>query len=1006
MPVRIYALAKDLKIDSKDLVTLCNKIGITGKGSALASLEDDEVARVKKYLAGGAANAGGASAAPAAPAASAAPPSPIAPIPPRQDPAISPIERANRPIGMIRTPQGSSESKSSAPVAEAPAAAPVAPAPAPVPEPPVVEPIAAVSPVAEPPVVETPPSPAPVAEAPTSKPATAEPTSPVETYTREDYARVAPVSGAGKIRMIGSRSSAKSSQDKEKDKDKGSEKPSDDKSKRPQGPRAPVINLARIPKSAQAPPQQRPRNEPAPQKPDIRLTKDSLAGHKTGSKAHLEELQQREAAASAAPAKPQRQKPADPGAAAPPFVPPGGLTEFKNAAEKARGSKHKRVGTEDDEAEVRKKIGAGVSQARAERAKKKIRGPEDVEEEARSEVDDRRAAKRKTLVRRGNNTAAPRKEKSALELPCSIRNFSEATGVTAARVLKSLMGMGKMLNINAALDEETAFMLAADLGVEVEFKKPESLENEVIQQIENREDSEEDLVQRPPIVTFLGHVDHGKTSLLDYMIGTKIVSGEAGGITQQIRAYQVEKDGKLISFVDTPGHEAFTEMRARGANVTDIAVLVIAADDGIMPQTEEAISHAKAAGVPIVVALNKIDLPGANADRVKTQMTQFGLTPSEWGGDVEVVPTSAITGQGMDMLLDTLLTVAELHDYRANPKRAAMGVVLESGQASDRGVIAKVIVQNGTLKVGDIVVCGSAHGRVKAIYDSLRPNKMVKEAAPSTPVNITGLDTPPNAGDRFYVIDDIAKAREIASSRADTSRTQSLSGTTTKVSFADFQELLQSGKLGKKEDKVQLNLIIRADARGSLEAIEKEISKLEQHPEVDIRILQKSVGGITVADVTLAHASQGVIVGFNVIPDEQARGLAEERQVEIRRYDIIYKLAEDIKAIIEGRLRPEEKVIELGRALVKQVFSISRVGAIAGCYVAQGSIERGCRIRVNRDGRTIGDYALDSLKRHKDDAKEVPRGMECGIKLAGFNDIKPDDVLEAYKIEEVARTLD
>ena len=1016
MPVRIYALAKDLKIDSKDLVALCNKIGITGKGSALASLEDDEVARLKKYLAGGAAPAGGSPAAPAAPASSAPVASPIAPIPPRQDPAISPIDRANRPIGMIRTPSSASESKAATATAATATAAPVSTgsvASAPPAEPPVVAPPPVVAtPAVEPPVVAELPPAAPVAEVPSQRSSTPEPAAPVETFTREDYARVAPVAGSGKIRMIGSRSS-KPAQDKEKekdkDKDKGSERGGDEKAKRPAGPRAPVINLARIPKSAQSQPQQRPRNEPAPQKPEIRLTKESLSGHKTGSKAHLEELQQREVAASqaAAPAKPQRQKPVDPGAVPAAFLPAGGLTEFKNAAEKARGSKHKRPGTEDDEAEVRKKIGAGVSQARAERAKKKIRGPEDVEDESlRSEVDDRRAAKRKTLVRRGNNTAAPRKEKSALELPCSIRNFSEATGVTAAKVLKSLMGMGKMLNINAALDEETAFLLASDLGVEVEFKKPESLENEVIQQIENREDREEDLVQRPPIVTFLGHVDHGKTSLLDYMIGTKIVSGEAGGITQQIRAYQVEKDGKRISFVDTPGHEAFTEMRARGANVTDIAVLVIAADDGIMPQTEEAISHAKAAGVPIVVALNKIDLPGANAERVKTQMTQFGLTPSEWGGDVEVVPTSAITGQGMDMLLDTLLTVAELHDYRANPNREAMGVVLESGQASDRGVIAKVIVQNGTLKVGDIVVCGPAHGRVKAIYDSLRPNKMIKDAGPSTPVNITGLDTPPNAGDRFYVIDDIAKAREIASSRADTSREQSLSGSTTKVSFADFQELLQSGKLGKKEDKVQLNLIIRADARGSLEAIEKEISKLEQHPEVDIRILQKSVGGITVADVTLAHASQGVIVGFNVIPDEQARALAEDRQVEIRRYDIIYKLAEDIKAIIEGRLRPEEKVIELGRALVKQVFSISRVGAIAGCYVAQGTIERGCRIRVNRDGRTIGDYALDSLKRHKDDAKEVPRGMECGIKLAGFNDIKPDDVLEAYKIEEVARTLD
>ncbi len=1005
MPVRIYALAKDLKVDSKDLVTICNKIGIIGKGSALASLEDDEVARVKKYLAGGAAANAGAAPTAAGPTSSAATPTPsatvapIAPIPPRQDPAISPIERASRPIGIIRGASGSSESKQAAasPSAKAATSEPIVEAPPDAP----MQPVEVASPVA--------PTVAPVSEAvpdavATPIPAASEQTAPaVETYTREDYARVAPGGGGGKIRMIGSRSSKATP---EKEKERTPEKSAEDKAKRPAGPRAPVINLARIPKSGQAPPPQRQRNEPAPQKPEIRLTKDSLSGHKTGSKAQLEELQQREAAASAAaPGRQKHGKTAEPSTAAAPFAATGGLTEFKNAAEKAR-AKHKRPGADDDEVDLPKKAAAGVSQARAERTKKKFRGPEEVEDESTRTEDDRRAARRKTLTRRGNNTAAPRKEKTALELPCNIRSFSEAAGVTAAKVLKSLMSMGKMLNINAALDEETAHLLAADLGVELEFRKPESLENEMIQQIESQEDSAEDLVPRPPIVTFLGHVDHGKTSLLDYLIGTKIVSGEAGGITQQIRAYQVDKDGKRISFVDTPGHEAFTEMRARGANVTDIAVLVIAADDGIMPQTEEAISHAKAAGVPIVVALNKIDLPGANPDRVKTQMTQFGLTPSEWGGDVEVVPTSAITGQGMDILLDTLLTVAELHDYRANPDRDAMGIVLESGQASDRGVIAKIIVQNGTLKVGDIVVCGTSHGRVKAIYDTMRPNKMMSLAGPSMPANITGLDIPPNAGDRFYVIDDIAKAREIAASRAESTREQSLSGTSTKVSFEAFQELLQSGKLGKKEDKVQLNLIIRADARGSLEAIEKEISKLEQHPEVDIRILQKSVGGITVADVTLAHASQGVIVGFNVIPDEQARALAEERQVEVRRYDIIYKLAEDIKAIIEGRLRPEERVIELGRALVKQVFSISRVGAIAGCYVAHGSIERGCRIRVNRDGRTIGDYALDSLKRHKDDVKEVPRGMECGIKLSGFNDIKPDDVLEAYKIEEVARTLD
>ena len=446
-------------------------------------------------------------------------------------------------------------------------------------------------------------------------------------------------------------------------------------------------------------------------------------------------------------------------------------------------------------------------------------------------------------------------------------------------------------------------------------------------------------------------------------------------------------------------------MRARGANVTDIAVLVIAADDGIMPQTEEAISHAKAAEVPIVVALNKIDLPGVDANRVLTQMTEHGLTPSEWGGDVEVVRTSAISGEGMDELLETLLTVAELHDYKANADRKGIGVCLEAEQQADKGVIAKVVVQNGSLNVGDVVLCGKSFGRVKAIYDTLDIRQTIETAGPSMPVNITGLDTAPGAGDRFYVLDDIAQARELAESRSDQSREESLSGNTTKVDFMTFQQQLEDGTLGQEIEKVELRLIIRADARGSLEAIEKELSKLD-HPEIEIKPLQTSVGGISVADVTLASASEAVIVGFNVIPDENARALADDKGVEIRRYNIIYKLAEDIKAIVEGRLKPEERVVELGRAVVKTVFTISRVGAVAGCYVAHGAVERGCRIRVNREGRTIGDYALDSLKRHKDDVKEVPRGMECGIRLAGFNDLKQDDMLEAYRIEEVARTLD
>ena len=827
------------------------------------------------------------------------------------------------------------------------------------------------------PVAKAQPAPEPPAVEPASKPSERPPISvsrkgPSESarrpVSRDDYIPPSTASAGGRVRSLDARG---------KSSDGG-----DDRKKQPQK-REPVIKVARMPKASQPkvpPPKSK---EPAPQRPEIRFTKDDISGQKQGMKS-LPSMESQDA---------QNRKKSPAGASGNtggPSASPGGLKKFKDAADRAKGR-----GRDDDDSDGRKKTGLAGRNDRRRRGKQGL-----------DQDDDRRSRYRssKRLVRKGTNTAAPRKENVVLELPCTVRSFSEATGLPAGRVLGTLMQMGQGVTINSNLEPELAETLAAELEVELEFKQPQSLEEGVIEVLETNEDDPAELKPRPPIVTFLGHVDHGKTSLLDYLIGTRIVTGEAGGITQHIRAYQVEKDDRIVSFVDTPGHAAFTEMRARGANVTDIAVLVIAADDGIMPQTEEAISHAKAADVPIVVAMNKIDVAGVDQNRVLTQMTEHGLTPSEWGGDVEVVRTSAITGEGMDELLETLLTVAELHEYKANPSRAAIGVCMEAEQASNKGVIAKMVVQNGTLNVGDIVLCGTSHGRVKAIYDTLNANQQIKSAGPSMPVNITGLDFAPDAGDKFYVLEDIAQARELAESRADVSRAASLSGTSPKVSFQDFQDLLETGRLGQAEEKAELNLIIRADVRGSLEAIDKELSKLD-HPEVDIRVLQKSVGGITVADVTLASASQAVVVGFNVIPDEQARSAADDKNVEIRRYDIIYKLAEDIKAIVEGRLSPEEHIVELGRALVKTVFNITRVGAVAGCYVAQGSIERGCRIRVSRDGRTIGDYGLDSLKRHKDDVKEVPRGMECGIKLSGFNDLKQDDVLEAYRVEEIARKL-
>ena len=609
--------------------------------------------------------------------------------------------------------------------------------------------------------------------------------------------------------------------------------------------------------------------------------------------------------------------------------------------------------------------------------------------------------------RRGKaaNTAAPRKEAVVLEVPCTVREFSEAAGVGAGQVLRSLMEMGTMSNINGMLDDETAQFLAAQLSLEIEFKQPVSLEEQMLADFSDDEVDEESLQLRPPIVTFLGHVDHGKTSLLDKIIDIDVVSGEAGGITQHIRAYAVEKDGRKIAFVDTPGHEAFTEMRARGANVTDIAVLVVAADDGVMPQTEEAISHAKAAEVPIVVALNKCDLPGANPDKVLQDLAAHELLPSEWGGDIEVIRTSAITGEGIDDLLEMLLATAELYELKASTDAAATGVCLEAEQESDRGVIAKIMVQRGNLEVGDVVVCGNAHGRVKAMYDTLRPQVRLDEAGPSTPVNLTGLDRAPGAGDRFYVLDDIAKAREIAETRDFSSREQSLSGITTKVSLEEFQERLESGTLGHTEEVVTLNLIIRADTRGSIEAIQKELGKIS-HPEVEVKILQASVGGVSVADVTLAQASSAVIIAFNVVPDETARALADERQVEVRRYDIIYKVTDDIRATLEGKLKPEEQKVDTGTAMVLRTFTVSRTGTIAGCRVMRGAIERDNRIRVIRENRVIGDYAIESLRREKDDVKEVRQGMECGIKLANYNDIKEADTLESYKVEQVARKLE
>jgi translation initiation factor IF-2 len=603
---------------------------------------------------------------------------------------------------------------------------------------------------------------------------------------------------------------------------------------------------------------------------------------------------------------------------------------------------------------------------------------------------------------RGNHRAAlapTRKSQAEIEPPISVRALSEAIGVKASDLLRKLMGMNQMVTINSTLDEELATLLSIEFGIELRVVHERSTEEDFYD-VYNAESSPEDLRPRPPVITILGHVDHGKTSLLDRIRKANVVETESGGITQHIGAYQVEDaEGRRITFVDTPGHEAFTAMRARGANVTDIVVLVVAADDGVMPQTTEAIAHAKAAEVPIVVALNKIDLPNvesaSNLSKIYGELSQQGLHPVEWGGDIEVVKTSATTGQGIPDLLETLKTIAELHELQANPDRPATGTCLEASLSEGRGVLASMLVQDGTLKVGDVIVCSDGYGRVRAMYDD--KGRPIDQAGPSTPVEVSGLDIVPTAGEAFVVVDDISSAREVAEDRRTRARD---------LAHADRQAITLENLYDKMaERKVKsLNLIIKADVQGSIEALTKELDKL-QNDEVPVRILLKGVGGISESDIVLADASQAIVIGFRVAPEDRAVTMADEKKIEIRRYDIIYQVTDDVKKAVEGLLVPEVKEVHLGRAVVRQVFRISKVGSVAGCFVTQGTFERSAKARVIRDGREVYKGSIEALKRFKDDVKEVPQNFECGIKIGNFDDIKAGDVIEAYRIDIIRRTL-
>ena len=571
----------------------------------------------------------------------------------------------------------------------------------------------------------------------------------------------------------------------------------------------------------------------------------------------------------------------------------------------------------------------------------------------------------------------------------TISELALALGVNASEIIKKLFTLGLMVNINSSISFENAEIIVLDYGKEL--KKEETANVANFEEFEVF-DKEEDLVSRPPVVTIMGHVDHGKTTLLDAIRKTNVAEGEAGGITQAISAYQVKYNDKLITFIDTPGHAAFTEMRARGASITDIVIIIVAADDGVMPQTREAIDHAKAAKVPIIVAINKMDKPGANPDKVMNEMAEAGLMPEEWGGDTIFTKLSAITGEGIGDLLENILLIAEVNNYRANPNRYAMGTVVESRLNKHVGPVVTVLVQNGTLRLGDPIVVGTSFGKVRTLRND--KGEEITMALPSQPVEITGLNDVPSAGDRFMSFATEKEAKNIASARMAQARIRENKAKSA-VSLDDL-----FAKIG--EGLKEINVIIKADVNGSSEAVKNSLQKIEVDG-VKINVIRSTVGGITESDIVLAKASSAIIIGFNVRPSKEIQDKAKEEDVEIRFYNIIYKAVEEMEAAMRGMLDPEFEENILGNAEIRQIFKFSKVGNIAGCSVTDGIIKRDAQARVIRDGVVVYDGKIGSLQREKDTVKEVKKGYECGITIDGFNDIKVRDIIEAYEMVEVKR---
>ncbi len=962
MKIRIFALAKELDIDSKDLIQACTEVGLTVKSSPLASISPEErdmvLAHLKSRKPSGPSKGGKASepvAIPREPVPERAKAKPIRAL------DNVPVKPGSRPMDEVEevSPPEFVAPEAPAPI---PAVAPPVEVETPTEEPaPTVEESVVIAepttqttePTAPGPVVSTPIAPEDLSpksgSSPAESPATLAPVAtPAPPAAPAHKGRITPMSRptqpapSREMRPVGSVRDMTPRPNQQarppvaeapisRDKDKGGRK----------GPALPTMAMptfkAPLPSKVDGP----------VQKPDLKLTGEMIRD--TG-KGKIADIMRKNKEAGV------KRKPGDP-------LP---------AAEASR---------------IGKSPIGGMEEIREARRQKRTKSRGD-------DLDTPDFVRQKRNRKHVNSEL---KTEATVTLPITMRGLSELLG----RPVNKLMGVAfksdKMMTINDSVDEELVLEIGMEFGIDLKIVREDDVETELQAWLDRpNDDFGVPLVERAPIITILGHVDHGKTTLVDTIRKSNVAAGEAGGITQHIAAYQVEHHGKKLTFVDTPGHAAFSAMRARGANVTDIVVLVVAANDGIMPQTIECIAHARAAGVPIVVALNKIDLPGINEQKVLTELSQQGLYPTEWGGDTEVVRVSGLVGTGVDNLLETLLLTAELNNYTAPVDIPADGVCLESFRDEGRGPMAWCMVRRGTLKIGDTLLCGSAYGRVRAMYND--KGQEVREAGPSTPVKVAGLSDVPGTGYHFFAVDDLDLAVQVAEERKQKGRFDMLSARGGPKSLEQF--------FAERDGTLkELPLIIKADTQGSIEAIRYELNKFD-HAEVRIRILHEAVGGVNESDVYLAASSGAIIVAFQVVPDNNATSLASQEGVQIRRYSIIYNVADDIRQALEGLLSPEMLSVQTGRAIVLRTFSISKAGVVAGCRVLSGLIERSSRVNVIREQKVLNSYGIASLRREKEDVRDVRDGFECGIRLDGFNDVKEGDLLECFRIEARKRTLD